>query len=374
MAALRRFAEADGVVLLGTQMVAKGHHFAGVELAAVIDADTSLGAARLSRRGAHVPADHPARRPQRPRRAGARARADVPAGRAPDRLRRAPRRRRASSPRRSSAAATSATRRSATSCGSSSRAPTLAPVAARARGAGAGLPERGAARPGAAPAPARPPPRAARREDGASARGRDAGRARCSPRPRPRCAAPADGGRRRRSAVALSVRQTGVVRAHAGRRDPRRVGRPRRHARRRRRERERLEVDRDVTRSWASRSAGGCATSSPSPTTTSPRSAGRCPYMQRLRQIEHETERHLERLAEAYARGARTTRAAWRRIAERWNFSEVNELIERHNRWYPLEARLADGSALARLRQGRRTARTGASRSTLTWILERFPA
>jgi primosomal protein N' (replication factor Y) len=41
-AALRRFAEADGAVLLGTQMVAKGHHFAGVELAAVVDADTAL--------------------------------------------------------------------------------------------------------------------------------------------------------------------------------------------------------------------------------------------------------------------------------------------------------------------------------------------
>ncbi len=40
--ALRRFAERDRVVLLGTQMVAKGHHFSGVELAAVIDADTSL--------------------------------------------------------------------------------------------------------------------------------------------------------------------------------------------------------------------------------------------------------------------------------------------------------------------------------------------
>ncbi|HZO95902.1 MAG TPA: primosomal protein N' [Gaiellaceae bacterium] len=42
-AALRRFAGAEGAVLLGTQMVAKGHHFAGVELAAVVDADTSLG-------------------------------------------------------------------------------------------------------------------------------------------------------------------------------------------------------------------------------------------------------------------------------------------------------------------------------------------
>jgi primosomal protein N' (replication factor Y) len=41
-ASLRRFAETEGAVLLGTQMVAKGHHFAGVELAAVVDADTGL--------------------------------------------------------------------------------------------------------------------------------------------------------------------------------------------------------------------------------------------------------------------------------------------------------------------------------------------
>ena len=42
-AALRRFAETDRAVLVGTQMVAKGHHFAGVALAAVVDADTGLG-------------------------------------------------------------------------------------------------------------------------------------------------------------------------------------------------------------------------------------------------------------------------------------------------------------------------------------------
>jgi primosomal protein N' (replication factor Y) len=42
-ALLARFAEAEGAVLLGTQMVAKGHHFAGVELAAVVDADTGIG-------------------------------------------------------------------------------------------------------------------------------------------------------------------------------------------------------------------------------------------------------------------------------------------------------------------------------------------
>jgi primosomal protein N' (replication factor Y) (superfamily II helicase) len=39
---LARFAAADRVVLLGTQMVAKGHHFGGVALAAVVDADTGL--------------------------------------------------------------------------------------------------------------------------------------------------------------------------------------------------------------------------------------------------------------------------------------------------------------------------------------------
>lgn len=41
--ALTRFAETDRAVLVGTQMVAKGHHFEGVALAAVVDADTGLG-------------------------------------------------------------------------------------------------------------------------------------------------------------------------------------------------------------------------------------------------------------------------------------------------------------------------------------------
>ena len=41
-AALERFAVTDRAVLLGTQMVAKGHHFEGVALAAVVDADTGM--------------------------------------------------------------------------------------------------------------------------------------------------------------------------------------------------------------------------------------------------------------------------------------------------------------------------------------------
>ena len=40
--ALDRFAASDRSVLIGTQMVAKGHHFPGVSLAAVVDADTGL--------------------------------------------------------------------------------------------------------------------------------------------------------------------------------------------------------------------------------------------------------------------------------------------------------------------------------------------
>jgi primosomal protein N' (replication factor Y) len=40
---LTSFAACERGVLLGTQMVAKGHHFRGVALAAVVDADTSLG-------------------------------------------------------------------------------------------------------------------------------------------------------------------------------------------------------------------------------------------------------------------------------------------------------------------------------------------
>jgi primosomal protein N' (replication factor Y) len=40
---LERFARAERAALVGTQMVAKGHHFPGVALAAVVDADTGLG-------------------------------------------------------------------------------------------------------------------------------------------------------------------------------------------------------------------------------------------------------------------------------------------------------------------------------------------
>jgi primosomal protein N' (replication factor Y) (superfamily II helicase) len=40
--ALERFSSTPSAVLIGTQMVAKGHHFPGVEIAAVVDADAGL--------------------------------------------------------------------------------------------------------------------------------------------------------------------------------------------------------------------------------------------------------------------------------------------------------------------------------------------
>jgi hypothetical protein len=96
---------------------------------------------------------------------------------------------------------------------------------------------------------------------------------------------------------------------------------------------------------------------------------GPLPYMRRLRQIEELIDEHLERLEQAYAE----RRADWRRVAERWNFSEVNDLIERHNRWYPVEARLAmDPRSRDFVRIGGRPYR----REPLdaAWVLERFPA
>ena len=61
-------------------------------------------------------------------------------------------------------------------------------------------------------------------------------------------------------------------------------------------------------------------------------------WMRRLRAIELAIELHEQQLAEAYE--TRESPDAWRKLAETWDFSEVNGLIERHNRYYPAESRL----------------------------------
>lgn len=99
---------------------------------------------------------------------------------------------------------------------------------------------------------------------------------------------------------------------------------------------------------------------------------GPLPYMLRLREIERLTREHEERLAERYAE-LRGDPAAWRDLAETWSFEEVNDLIERHNRWYPAEARLpmdpkTGDFALVNGEPYRREPLDAA------WILRRFPA
>jgi hypothetical protein len=77
-------------------------------------------------------------------------------------------------------------------------------------------------------------------------------------------------------------------------------------------------------------------------------SRGPLAYMLRLREIEKQIAAHKERLAGACralaeqceGNGARFERE-WRTTLESWSFDEVNDLIARHNRWYPVESGLA---------------------------------
>jgi hypothetical protein len=103
-------------------------------------------------------------------------------------------------------------------------------------------------------------------------------------------------------------------------------------------------------------------------------------YMVRLHVIEAQTADHEERLAEARRAlaaecdgDAEAFARRWQAIASEWNFSEVNDLVERHNRWYPVESRLPMDPRTGdyALVNGRdyRLAPLDAE-----WILERFPA
>ena len=99
---------------------------------------------------------------------------------------------------------------------------------------------------------------------------------------------------------------------------------------------------------------------------------GPLPYMRRLRRIEEETESHLERLAEAYEEHCAEP-GRWRRVVERGDLGEVNDQIEKHNRWFPIEARLPmDPRTRDYVKVGGRPYR----REPLdaSWALARFPA
>ena len=104
---------------------------------------------------------------------------------------------------------------------------------------------------------------------------------------------------------------------------------------------------------------------------------GPLPYMQRLREIERLTSEHEATLRDEYERLVATSSApalaaAWRVVAESCRFDEVNDLIRRHNRWFPVEARLPmdpcrGDFALVNGRDFRRRPLDA------RWVQERFP-
>jgi hypothetical protein len=103
-------------------------------------------------------------------------------------------------------------------------------------------------------------------------------------------------------------------------------------------------------------------------------------YMRRLREIEVTIADHEEQLAQAhaaireeYAGDREAFREAWLQVARSWSFTDVNDLIERHNRNFPAEARLPMNP-----RTGDFVTVNGKpyTRAPLdaAWILARFPA
>lgn len=69
--------------------------------------------------------------------------------------------------------------------------------------------------------------------------------------------------------------------------------------------------------------------------------------IERLLAIERETERLLRRLETEYLEAveespqdAATFASGWRERVRRISFLEVNELVDEHNEWFPIEARL----------------------------------
>jgi len=102
-------------------------------------------------------------------------------------------------------------------------------------------------------------------------------------------------------------------------------------------------------------------------------------WMRRLRRIELAIEEHERNLADAYLALHEALEddpagfgPAWRAFAAGWRFDGVNELIERHNRNYPAESRLAMNPRTGDfvLVDGRPYTREPLDAG---WILERFP-
>jgi hypothetical protein len=103
-------------------------------------------------------------------------------------------------------------------------------------------------------------------------------------------------------------------------------------------------------------------------------------YMERLREIERETEDQKQRLERAY-RAMQQEHAGdpaafarlWRARARSWRFDKLNDLIEEHNEWYPIESGLPMDP---RTKDYQRIRGRSYRREPFTadWILSHFPA
>jgi hypothetical protein len=106
---------------------------------------------------------------------------------------------------------------------------------------------------------------------------------------------------------------------------------------------------------------------------------GPLPYMLRLRLIEDRIAEQKAAIADAWRSlaeecdgNARRFSARWRAAAGRWSFDEVNDLIDRHNRWYPIESQLPmDPRSGTYVLVNGRDYRL--SPLDVAWILDRFP-
>jgi hypothetical protein len=103
-------------------------------------------------------------------------------------------------------------------------------------------------------------------------------------------------------------------------------------------------------------------------------------WMERLSEIDHSIAAQRKRIARAYRKlkeecGEDRVEFArrWREQVDSYRFDELNELIEQHNEWYPIERELPMDP---RTRDYIKIAGRSYRRPTLdrAWVLEQFPA
>ncbi len=103
-------------------------------------------------------------------------------------------------------------------------------------------------------------------------------------------------------------------------------------------------------------------------------------WMERVAEIDAGIARERRRLRHAYVQLRQECRGnvglfehRWRAVAQTWDFGELNDLIDQHNEWYPIERDLPLNPRTGEyVRVGGR--HYGRPVLGPEWILEHFPA